>query len=57
MVMWQALRADKVSKIDLKVVQDDFENTWKNYIDCICRFFTIFFTIRGLVPPPDAINR
>ena len=28
-VMWQALRVDKVSKIILKVVQDDFDNNFK----------------------------
>ena len=46
MVTWQAPRADKVSKIVLKVVQEDFGNTRKNHIDCICRSFPrIFFAI------------
>ena len=59
MVTWQAPRADKVSKIDLELVQEDFGKTCKNRIDCICRFFKNLFTIRGLDPKHltlDAIN-
>ena len=58
MVTWQALRADKVSKIVLKVVQEDFGNTSKNHLDCICRFFSqIFFRLGGGTTSLDAINR
>ena len=45
--------ADKVSKIVLKVVQEDFDNTCKNHIDCICRFFTNFSSISGSVTTPQ----
>ena len=48
MVMPQSPRAVKVLKIVLKVVQEDFNNTCKNYIDFICRFFTNFSTVRGI---------
>ena len=55
----KAWRADKVSIVVFKVVQEDFRNTIKNYIDCIfCLFFfTNFFTIRGVgTTTPGAIN-
>ena len=49
MVTLQAPRVDKLSKIDSKVVREDFVTLSKNHIDCICRFFTI-----REVPSPDA---
>ena len=46
-VVWQVPRADEVSKIVLKDVQEDFDKTYnKSYWS----FFHDFFTIRGLLP-------
>ena len=70
MVTWQTPKADKVSKIILKVVQEDFDNICKKWYRLHLMFFsfTKFSTIRGLgrgpgntpppIPPlPDGINR
>ena len=46
-IMVTAPRAEKVSKIDLEVVQEDFGKTCKNNINCICRFFKIFLRLGG----------
>ena len=48
MVTLQILRADKVSKMYQKVVKEDFDNTIKNHIDCICRFLSGIFLRIGL---------
>ena len=57
MVTLQATKADEFSKIILIAVQENFDNTYRESIDCICHFFTNFSMIRGLTHPPDAINR
>ena len=49
LVTWQAPRADKVTKIVLKVARDDFGHTSKkSYWLHLPFLFTIFFTIRGV---------
>ena len=56
MVTWQAPRAVKVSKIVLKVPQEDFDKLVKNNIDCICRFCSrICFRLEGVVPPTQML--
>ena len=42
-VMWQAPRADAVSKIVLKVFQEDFKTLAKNTVDWLCRSFHELF--------------
>ena len=50
MIMWQAPKADKVSKIVIKVVKEDFDNTYKILIAFVfC--FTNFSTIKEDCPP------
>ena len=52
-VTWQIPRADKVSKVVLKVVQEDFSNTSKKLFWLhLPFFFNIFFRLGGVVPPP-----
>ena len=55
MVTWQTPRADKISKIVSKVLQEDFNNT-KIILIVFAGFFTNFSTVRRVVPPPGAIN-
>ena len=55
MVTRQVPRVDKVLKIVLKVVQEDFGNT--SYGLHLPFFHEFFLRLGGLVPPPDAINR
>ena len=54
MVMWQTPRADKVSKIVLKVPQEDFSNTNKKSYWLHLPFF--FSARGGGTTRPDAIN-
>ena len=57
MVTWQAPKADKVSKIVLKVVEEDFDNTYKNILIAFAVFSSrIVFGQGGWYQPPDAIN-
>ena len=51
---WQAPRADKVSKIAVKVAQEDFGNTW---LHLPFSSWIIFTNGRGGTIPPDAIKR
>ena len=52
-VMWQAPRASKVSEIVIKIIKEDFDNTFKESIDCIrCFFHDFFYDHGGLIPSP-----
>ena len=57
MVTWQAPRADKVSRIVLKVVQEDFGNTCKKLYWLHSPFFSrIFLRLGGWYPPQKLLT-
>ena len=45
-------RADRGLKIALKVVKEDFRNTYSKSYSLHLPFFHDFFTVREVVPPP-----